>query len=430
MGIKASSAFLLVPLIAARLLSGQTAIDLSRQAREVDFSAAESTKPFQAGTALPGLCEPGEMFFKSDAPPGENVYGCVAQDTWALMTAGGDAKSLQGHPLATSAASGLGQFYAWDPATGRLELFSFGNLLAVAGRVVNVAADSVAQYGASTSLPANCSAWGLLYFDTDAAAGQKLYYCNGMSWEQVSGGGATDPLHGDLVLREEFPGGSNEDGEIGQLGWDIQVFGSSGDWSVQHADGGNGHPGVVRLDSGTTANSGPLIRLASTSSARLVSDLSSASNLTAIFILRPNATADAVYRAGFVWAGNSGFLDPAEYVAFEFDTRAGQTTWNYAVQPNGGAKISVDSGVAVTAGTWYALRLRITTAGTYRFSVSTAGAAWSAEKTICASGCDGNGTLGTLTQAPWVQCATTSTVSVTLDVDAFLMNITGLGRLP
>ncbi len=429
MGKRVRSALWLAFSVGAGMLSAQTAIDLSRQARQVDFTAAAATKPFQAGTTLPGICEPGAMFFKTDAPAGENVYGCVAQDTWVLMSTGGDAKSLGGNPVGAAPASGLGQFYAWDPATGRMELFGFGNLLAVAGRVVNVATESVPQYGASVSLPAGCSSWGLFYFDTDAATGQKLYYCNGMNWEQVAGGGS-DPLHGDLVLREDFPGGSNEDGEIGQLGWDVQVFGSASGWSVQHTDGGNGHPGAVRLTSGTAANTGPLIRLAATSSAHLVSDLSSVGNLTAIFIVRPGAAAAAVYRAGFVWAGNSGFLDPGEYVAFEFDTRAGQTTWNYAMQPNGGTKVTVDSGVSVTAGTWYALRLRVTTAGTYRFSVSTDGGAWSAEKTICASGCDGNGTLGTLTQAPWVQCATTSSTSVDLDVDAFFMSISGLGRLP
>lgn len=430
MSMKVRSALWLASLAGAGMLSAQTAIDLSRQARQVDFTAAGATKPFQAGTTLPGLCEPGGMFFKTDAPAGENVYGCVAQDTWVLMTTGGDAKSLQGNAVSAGPASGLGQFYAWDPATGRLELFSFGNLLAVGGRVVNVAAESVPQYGASTAVPASCGSWGLFYFDTDAATGQKLYYCNGMNWEQVAGGGATDPLHGDLVLREDFPGGSNEDGEIGQLGWDIQTYGTPTGWSVQHGEGDLSHPGTVRLNSGTTANAGVLIRLAATSAARLVSDLSATGNLTAIFILRPGASAGAVYRAGFVWSGNSGFANPAEYVAFEFDPGAGQTTWNFVMQPNGGTKVTVDSGVAASAGTWYALRLRTTTPGTYRFSVSTAGGAWSAEKTICAAGCDGNGTLGTLTHAPWVQCTTTTTTNVNLDVDAFFLRITGLGRLP
>jgi len=424
------SLLLLAPLGAAGLLSGQTAIDLSRQARQVDFSAAVSTKPFQAGTTLPGICEAGAMFFKTDAPAGENVYGCVAQDTWALMTTGGDAKSLRGHPLAPDAASGLGQFYAWDPVTGRLELFGFGNLLAISGRTVNVATESVAQYGASATLPASCNGYGLFYFDTDQAAGQKLYYCNGMTWEQVAGGGTADPLHGDLALRDDFPGGSDEDGEIGQLGWDIQTFGTPSGWSVQHTEGDLNHPGAVRLTSGTTAGGGVSIRLAATSAAHLVPDLSAVGNLTVIFIVRPGAVSGAVYRVGFVWAGSSGFTDPGEYVAFEFDARAAQTTWNYVMQPNGGTKVTVDSAVAVTAGAWYALRLRITTPGTYRFSISAAGAAWSAEKTICASGCDGNGVLGTLTQAPWVQAAATSTTSVNLDVDAFFLSITGLGRLP
>ncbi|HFB98726.1 MAG TPA: hypothetical protein ENJ62_06260, partial [Bryobacterales bacterium] len=384
MGMKATSASLLAPVIAAGLLYGQTAIDLSRQARQVDFTAAAWTKPLQAGTTLPGFCEPGAMFFKTDAPAGENVYGCVAQDTWVLMTTGGDAKSLQGNALGAGGASALGQFYAWDPGTGKLELFSFGNLLAINGRAVNVATESVAQYGASAALPGSCSAYGIFYFDTDGRTGEKLYYCNGMNWEQVAGGAG--PVSGDAALREDFPGGSNEDGEIGQLGWAAQAVGAAAGWAVAHADGGNAHPGVVRLSSGTAAGTGASIGLAADSSARLVSDLSSIASLTAIFIVRPGTTTGAVYRAGFVQAGESGSVDPAEYAAFEFDTRVSQTTWNYVMQPAGGTKVTVDSGVAVTAGSWYALRFRITTAGTYRFSVSADGGAWSAEKTICASG--------------------------------------------
>ena len=82
MSIKVRSALWLASLAGAAVLSAQTAIGLSRQARQVDFTTAAGTKPFQAGTALPGICEVGAVFFKSDAPARENVYGCVAQDTW------------------------------------------------------------------------------------------------------------------------------------------------------------------------------------------------------------------------------------------------------------------------------------------------------------------------------------------------------------
>jgi hypothetical protein len=63
-------------------ISGQTKVDLREQARNVDFSQATSTKPFKSGTAMPALCSTGDVFFKTDAAPGKNVYLCSAPNNW------------------------------------------------------------------------------------------------------------------------------------------------------------------------------------------------------------------------------------------------------------------------------------------------------------------------------------------------------------
>ena len=63
----------------------QTKISLKAQAKDVDFSTAEATKPAKTGVSLPATCEVGELFFKTDSAPGENIYGCTAQNTWTLQ---------------------------------------------------------------------------------------------------------------------------------------------------------------------------------------------------------------------------------------------------------------------------------------------------------------------------------------------------------
>jgi hypothetical protein len=68
---------------------GQTAIDLRTQSKSVDFSAASSTRPLKTGTSLPATCTAGEMFFKTDAPAGSNLYGCTAANSWSLQAGGG-----------------------------------------------------------------------------------------------------------------------------------------------------------------------------------------------------------------------------------------------------------------------------------------------------------------------------------------------------
>lgn len=49
------------------------------------FAGALSTKPVKVGTAAPGACSAGEMFFKSDAAAGSNLLGCTATNTWTLL---------------------------------------------------------------------------------------------------------------------------------------------------------------------------------------------------------------------------------------------------------------------------------------------------------------------------------------------------------
>jgi hypothetical protein len=75
------------PILALLLLSGgngQTLVDLRTQTKSVDFTGANTTKPFKSGTALPVTCSIGEAFFKTNASAGANLYSCTAQNAWAL----------------------------------------------------------------------------------------------------------------------------------------------------------------------------------------------------------------------------------------------------------------------------------------------------------------------------------------------------------
>ena len=68
---------------------GQTQVDLRTQSKSIDFSGAASTRPFKSGTVLPSVCNVGEMFYKTDATSGSNVYGCTATNLWTLQGQGG-----------------------------------------------------------------------------------------------------------------------------------------------------------------------------------------------------------------------------------------------------------------------------------------------------------------------------------------------------
>jgi hypothetical protein len=77
---------LLLLLLSGRpMLFAQTAVDLRTQSKSVDFSNASSTKPSQAGSALPSTCSVGATYFNLAAPAGQNLYGCTAANTWSLL---------------------------------------------------------------------------------------------------------------------------------------------------------------------------------------------------------------------------------------------------------------------------------------------------------------------------------------------------------
>ena len=74
-------------LLTALVGWGQTQVDLRTQAKRVDFTAADWTRPIKTGTTLPATCAAGDMFFKLDAPTG--VYGCTATNNWVVQGGGG-----------------------------------------------------------------------------------------------------------------------------------------------------------------------------------------------------------------------------------------------------------------------------------------------------------------------------------------------------
>jgi hypothetical protein len=104
-------------------------VDLRTQSKSIDFSAANTTKPFKAGAALPATCSVGEAFFQTNAAAGLNLYGCTAVNSWTLLSAGilaGDVTGtpgastvvkIQGRVVSASAPSS-GQSLAWSATTG------------------------------------------------------------------------------------------------------------------------------------------------------------------------------------------------------------------------------------------------------------------------------------------------------------------------
>jgi len=94
----------------------QTQVDLRTQGKDVDFSAATSTRPMKTGSSLPATCNSGELFFLTTAQPGTNVYGCAPANVWN-SEGSGSAGSSGG-----SGGSGGGAVYSVAGKTGTVTL--------------------------------------------------------------------------------------------------------------------------------------------------------------------------------------------------------------------------------------------------------------------------------------------------------------------
>jgi hypothetical protein len=84
-----SSKSIVLLLAAAQFAGAQTQIDLAAQSKHVDFSGVSSTKPTKVATAIPAVCSIGEMFFDTNAPAGQNLYGCTATNFWSQLGGSG-----------------------------------------------------------------------------------------------------------------------------------------------------------------------------------------------------------------------------------------------------------------------------------------------------------------------------------------------------
>jgi hypothetical protein len=151
--------------LAAWGLQAQTTVDLRTQARNIDFSAAASTRPAKVGTVLPATCIPGEQFFKTDATPGKNLYGCTATNVWTVIAAVATLPSI-GQP---------DQVLGVNSDATAFELKTPGLGLITAAGVLGLDTAVVSFYYTGDGPPSmGCAAGRDLYTDT---AARQFYWC-------------------------------------------------------------------------------------------------------------------------------------------------------------------------------------------------------------------------------------------------------------
>jgi len=208
--MKLSQKVLLASVFVAAL-PAQTVINGGRTITGAwDASGAALTKPVRVGSAVPGNCSAGELFFNTAAAAGQNIYLCQPSNVWTQLNGVSAntvltnqantftaAQTFQGKvdaagasatfPAQTGAAlpgtCAVGQLFlntaAGDPSR-MLYVCSAANTWTQAGY----------QQGTTVQRTSSCTI-GQMYFATDATAGQNLYLCTAANtWTRVSGSGS------------------------------------------------------------------------------------------------------------------------------------------------------------------------------------------------------------------------------------------------
>jgi hypothetical protein len=166
------------------------------------------------------------------------------------------------------------------------------------------------------------------------------------------------------------------------------------------------HPCIVRLESNSSTGGRSTLILGT--SGRFANMTSSGfPDWTAYFVIMPRQTTNVRYYVGFtdgVSANPStgGNVD-GYFIGFDTErTSPDSTNWRYSLCTNDTCQGAADnSGVAVTADTWYVMRIRKVATGIVDFAISTdGGLTFSTAVDACASGCIITATPTTATLSP------------------------------
>jgi hypothetical protein len=148
-------------------LNAQTTVDLTRQGK------------LGTGATVPSQCAVGQVFFKTSAPAGANLYSCTSANVWSvvgLIPLGGDTSGtapsatvtgLQGRPVSSGSPSDQDAL-RWNAASGLW------------------APEAVISVGSATP-PATCSSGGLYLRNDTANNFHQLYVCSNTNvWTMAS----------------------------------------------------------------------------------------------------------------------------------------------------------------------------------------------------------------------------------------------------
>ena len=369
-------------------------------------STGATTLPDQVGTAAnrPATCALGQTYFSSDGIPGRNLQFCTSPNTW--MSVGYEQGTT---PPATCS---VGQIYFKTGAAAGQNLYYC--------TATNTWTPTSASEGGSSyyQTMTGAGAMGAGINSTDRTQRSKLQARDNLAWDDdgVKSILNFQPLDARTVwLDEEFMAASSGQGTIGNHGWTSSNIHGSNPLTANQSLSAWPNLGILRINAGNSAPGAGdgLTLMMGGSPASTLGALGSQANWGFMWIFALGSASDIRARFG-VAGGALSVVDPVNSFGVRLDTNAGDTAnYSFYVKGASGNDVTADSGIAADTG-FHSLLVYSTAAGTIRMSLD-----GGAEKTFCASGCDGTVAVPTAGVTPFAQCVTDTTASKACDLDAF-----------
>jgi len=283
---------------------------------------------------------------------------------------------------------------------------------------VAVDASVVPRYSTGSGAPsASCTQGRDYYLDTAAGT---LYQCTATNTWATVGGSATLFSPSTFTMYDEFCGVSTT--TFNQT-WSLTGNGVDTSYDYASFD----HPCVTNVNNtGANAVAGLAMRFLGTANAAsfgVLDGWQSKAGSEFVFIFQTEEITQTKFRVGLTSAMTEA--QPTNGIFVEFSNNSGctttksDTTWNYYTISGGTP--STAAGPSVAAYTWYKVRIRSTVAGTWSFSVSTNGGAYSTEQNLSTN-------VPTAKLAPFFQVVACDANYARMFIDYFSASTTGLSR--
>jgi len=256
------TAWALLLLAGGGSLQAQTTVDLTRQAR------------LGTGSALPAQCAVGQVFFKSNAAAGANLYTCTSANVWTpagLIPLGGDASGtapsttitgLQGRPV--SGANPADQdALRWNAAAGQ---WTPQAVVATGSGTPPVACSTGGLYLRNDTASniqqlyvcSNTNTWKMTNIQTGAAAGRPANCAAGQTWLAIDTGAMTycSVAGSPGTWSATLAGPPGPQGAAGATGPAGPIAGSNGQLTYNSSGAAAGSNLTQNSDGSLTANKG------------------------------------------------------------------------------------------------------------------------------------------------------------------------------